>query len=507
MTTALLRGCDEFPDLIGRQAPEWVLRSEGADFLHGVRCVEFFEWAAKIRLFPWQVDEVMQANACKLDGRWTHSDQTIICSRQNGKSLIAEAVILYRLFVLGHKIVFTAQRWPTAQSIRNRLWARIKSNKKLTAQIVRNINSQGMAEIEIDSGAKVQFSTRSGDAGRGFDKVDLVIFDESYNLDDADIDALLPIQLKAEDPQTLYLSSPVNRETHTFGVKLSELRRRAHDDRPDGWAWSEYAAPEDADRAAVETWALANPSLREGPEVDAIRKLFNAMSEASFDVEILGRGLWFEPVAEIEEDPPAVPAEQLDKVMTAEHVKVSGAMLAIDASPDRSACSVSAGGRTPDGRVWGGLLWHGPLHVESVVAAVVKLCEQVDPIEVVVDLKSPAEVLLQKLIKAGIDEESIHSLTWPEVKSATSAFLSGVDDRSYVIAESQLLRDGFEAARLREDSEGGVAWKRTSGVICQVVATSTAMWAAGRYAPVKVDSRPAAELRTVRRARDRIKDF
>lgn len=507
MTTALQRGCDEFPGLIGRQEAEWSLRSEGVDDLHVIRCVEFFEWAARVRLFPWQIDELHQANVCRENGRWAHSDQTIICSRQNGKSLIAEAVILYRLFALGHKIVFTAQRWPTAQSIRNRLWARIKSNKKLTAKIVRNINSQGMAEIELDSGAKVQFSTRSGDAGRGFDKVDLVIFDEAYNLDDADIDALLPIQLKADDPQTMYLSSPVNRDTHTFGVKLSELRRRAHDDRPAGWAWSEYAAPEGLDRASQETWALANPSLREGPEVDAIRKLLNSMSEQSFEVEILGRGQWFEPVEEIEEDPPAVSSDALDKVMTAEHLRVSGSMLSIDASPDRSACSVSAGGRTPDGRVWGGLMWHGPLHVDSVVAAVVELCGRIDPTEIVVDPKSPAEVLLQKLIKAGIDEESIHRMSWAEVKSATSAFLSGVDDRSYVIAESQLLRDGFEVARLREDSEGGVAWKRASGVICQVVATSTAMWAAGRYAPVKVDNRPAAELRPVRRARDRIKDF
>ena len=291
--TVLQRGCSDFPGLIGRQEPEWALRSEGADFTHSERCVEMFEWATRTRMYPWQVEETWQANALDSAGRWTHSNVAIICPRQNGKSFIVEAVILYRLFELGHKIVFTAQRWPTAQSIRNRLWARIKSNKKLTARIVRNVNSQGSAEIELDSGAKVQFSTRSGDAGRGFDKINLVIFDEAYNLNEAEIDALLPIQAKAENPQTIYLSSPVNRDNHPFGVKLSDLRAKAHEVRPSRWAWSEYAAAPELDRGDVATWAAANPSLCEGGEVDTLRDLFEQMGEQSFDAEMLGRGLWF----------------------------------------------------------------------------------------------------------------------------------------------------------------------------------------------------------------------
>lgn len=484
MTTALHRGCDDFPDLIGRQEPEWSLRSESVDFLHGDRCVEFFEWAAKVRMFPWQADEVRQANACGADGRWTHKDHCIICARQNGKSFVVEAILLYRLFALGQQVVFTAQRWPTAQSIRNRLWGRIKSNKKLTARIVRNVNSQGMAEIELDSGAKVQFSTRSADSGRGFDKIDLVIFDESYNLDDADIDAMLPIQLKAGDPQTIYLSTPVNREIHSFGEKLSELRRRVHTDRPSGWAWSEYAAPEGADRDAVETWALANPSLRSGPEVDTIRKVHGSMSETSFDVEILGRGLWFEDRSA--EDDPVVSLTAWDELVDLEVRSAGQSCLAVECEPSRGG----------DGRVWSigaavdtetgthlQLGVHEAMSPAEVVDRVAQFVAGNDPVAVVMDAKSVArDLIADRLIKAGVEPEYV---TAPLVSATTNGFLQAVDDASITHDGDPDVRAGLEAAQLREIGDaGGVAWSRKSGgQVSHLIALSYALWGLDRFRP------------------------
>lgn len=484
MTTARLRGCDDFPGLIGRQEPQWSLRSEGADFLHGERCVEFFEWGAKTRAYPWQVDEIMQANVLGEDGRWTHKDVCVICPRQNGKSFFVEAVILYRLFVLGHQIVFTAQRWPTAQSIRNRLWRRIKSNKKLTARIKRNVNSQGMAEIELDSGAKVQFSTRSADSGRGFDKIDLVIFDEAYNLEDADIDAMLPIQLKADDPQTIYLSTPVNRETHSFGEKLSELRRKAHDNRPAGWAWSEYAAPDGADRDAVETWALANPSLREGPEVEAIRKLHQSMSELSFDVEILGLGSWFERADEAGEPP--VSMEAWGRLKDLEAVPAGQSCLAVECEPSRAESgrvwSIGAAVDTASGTHLQ-LGVHEPMSPADVVKRIVKIVKANDPVAVVMDSKSVARDLIgDRLIKAGVEPEFV---TAPLVSATTNGFLQAVDDKAITHDDDPHVRAGLEAAQLREIGEGGgVAWSRKAGgQTSHLIALSYALWGLNRFRP------------------------
>lgn len=506
--------------LIGRQLP--TLSSEAVgDTTRGDEAVEFARWCG-LTLYPWQEDLLRDMCRTNDEGVWAAREVVVSVARQNGKGEVLLARELAGIFLFGERLIFhSAHFLDTAVDAQRRLFEVIESHPDLMGWwdgevdgVPKASATNGKENIVFPNGAMVMFRTRTKKTGRGL-AVDLLVLDECFDLP-TEVYAALGKTIRArESAQAVFISSPVNRVEHAHGAIFS-AKRYAGIDGAEGVLFREWSMPEGADPFAQSSWEWSNPSLvtrGAGAQLSDIRadaasaKNSEVLRE-SFLVESLGVGNWCPRDGEdLDGDPPAVSSDVLDKVMTVEHLRVSGSMLSIDASPDRSACSVSAGGRTPDGRVWGGLMWHGPLHVDSVVAAVVELCGRIDPTEIVVDPKSPAEVLLQKLIKAGIDEESIHRMTWAEVKSATSAFLSGVDDRSYVLAESQLLRDGFEVARLREDSEGGVAWKRASGVICQVVATSTAMWAAGRYAPVKVDNRPAAELRPVRRARDRIKDF
>lgn len=112
--------CEGWPSLEGRQTPEVLIHRDG-DWGHGDKAIELARRFG-LRLMPWQEQQVRLALATDDEGRWVHQDVVLVCPRQNGKSLILEVVILYRLFVLHQKIIFTAQRWATAKSIRNRLW-------------------------------------------------------------------------------------------------------------------------------------------------------------------------------------------------------------------------------------------------------------------------------------------------------------------------------------------------------------------------------------------------
>ena len=196
---------------------------------------------------PWQREQVLLALAVDEDGNWLHSDVVLICPRQNGKSLILEIIVLYRMFVMNHQIVFTAQQWKTAKSLRNRLWKRIKSRAWASRRLVRNTASAGEAEMEVESGGKLQFSTRSNDFGRGFDEIDLLLLDEAYNLDSGELDAVAPIQLAAADPQTYYTSSAVNQSKHPKGEELSKVREVALSGDAEGMLFAEFAAPEGMD--------------------------------------------------------------------------------------------------------------------------------------------------------------------------------------------------------------------------------------------------------------------
>lgn len=495
---------EDFPGLSGKQTP-LNLREAPGDHSHGEKNITLARRCGVVPM-PWQCAEINAINAVDESGSWVHSDSVLIAARQNGKSLIVALIVIYRIFVLKQNVLFTAQRWETAKELWEHTWNIVRSRKFLMKLVESRTCSQGRGTIFLSNGGRVVFTTRSADAGRGLTKVDLLIFDESYNLTDAEIAALAFLSQAAPDPQVFYMSSAVHREfpQHQNGQVLSAMRAQALDewDEADPIYLSEYAAPQDLDPTSEETWRIANPSYGVISNEKKMRKIMRRMNtedgRTNFGVEALGWGLWFDSNEVDGEALPAVSQEQLDAVMTSERLVLRKSILALDASPDRASCSISVAG-VDGSRVAGGLLWHGPLRLDEVVRAVEELCARVDPVELVVDPKSPAEVVIQPLIDRGFDPESIHRMSWPDVKSSTAAFLAGIDANGLRIGESVILREGFESATLREDRDGGVAWDRQSGVICQVVSLSHAMWAVSRFEEVKVDHRRPAQVRTVRR--------
>lgn len=479
--------CDLFPGLTGKQSPRF-LREAPGDHTHGEKTVKL-AGRAGCKVMPWQANEICAINAVDENGRWVHSDAVLVCPRQNGKSMLVSLIVLYRVFVLHETVLFTAQQWSTAQQLWERTWELVRGRQFFRREVSRKGCSQGRGIIEEKGGGRVVFSTRSQDAGRGLTKIDLLIYDEAYNLTEAEMVALGFLSQAADDPQVFYMTTAVHRDfpQHQNGQVISGLRREMLDEwdpeRPK--YLSEYAAAEDLPPGSVEAWREANPSFGVISTEKKMREIYDRMNASAvlrvnFGIDGLGWGKWFEP-DDVDDFQPLFSPETLERVFTDAPVELRHTVLAIDATPDRQWCSIAAGGRRADGGVHGLVGYHGPLQIESATQAVLQAVEDADPVAILIDPKSAAWVLADGIRGAGFD---VTEMKYVHVKDAASKMLHGVDEGRWSFAPSEELEQALGVASLREDSEGGVRLTRTSGVISPLVAADFAMWGVDHYAPL-----------------------
>jgi hypothetical protein len=137
----------------------------------------------------------------------------------------------------------------TARKLAIRFQAMIKARPDLKKRLAAQPTlSQGQSLITLTSdvdgpGPEMLFCTRSGDTGKGLDKVDLVIYDEAYNLTEAEMTGPTLAQMAAQNPQTIYTSSAVFNKIHPNGSVLSGVRRNGLR-KAKGLYFAEYMAPE-----------------------------------------------------------------------------------------------------------------------------------------------------------------------------------------------------------------------------------------------------------------------
>lgn len=464
----------EWPKLTGRQTPDALLYTPGDPDL-GRRAAEMGRRSAsRIRALPWQswaLDRIMARNA---DGTWTHPECCLIVPRQSGKSTTLILRVLYGLFKLGENIVFSAHQWVTAKALWKRCWAIVKSTPWMFKRVVSHTCSQGRGTIELQSGAQVVFSTRSAHLARGLDCIDLEIYDEAYDLTEADMAALSPTKANARDPQTIYTSSAVNQDQHTNGHVLASVRRRGRDGVEIGLFFAEWMAPDGADRASVKTWALSNPSYgqiaTEKFLTAEFRKFATAAGRKSFDCEYLGRGDWPADGDEIE---PAVSEEVWDAM--AEHggktnVQVRGAIcISLDMNADRTLAGIGAATFTTNERIRIEIGYHGS--PARVLAVIVDLVDRWDPCALVINGSSPAAAFAPDLRKLGIEPELTSS---QQSAQAAGGFVDDSLAGRLSHADDDRVNTAVGTAEKRPMAGGAFGWEFTTAgaVIMQCVSLS-----------------------------------
>jgi hypothetical protein len=461
------------PRLAGRQQPADESAFDG-DETDGDRAAELGARLG-VRPFPWQWMALRKILSHRADGLWTHPDCLLVATRQSGKSLIIILRILFGLFVLNERIVYSAQRWVTAESVYRRLKAIIEARPSLQRRLAKDpTSSSSRAVIELRSGAIVALGVRSGDLGRGLDSIDLVVFDEAYNHTEEEVSALTGAQLASPNSQTIYTSTPPVWEKHPNCQVLADMRRLGQQRQADLY-FAEWGAPKDMARDDPETWRVASPSYGViQKERDVRRMLAKATTPAAralFDADVLGWGEWPPDESELG----AVISAQVWATMTNPAPELVGPIaLAVDRSPDRQVWAIAAAQRTTDGRIHIEIGPYDPASNADLVDKLVHIVTEWDPIALAIDQRSAAAVLTPYLIEAEIEP---HVTNASELAQSCGGFLDDAMAGRLSHSDQEILNDAVVAAVKRDLPGGGFAWAKTAGSsIAQLMAATLAHW-------------------------------
>lgn len=427
---------------------------------------------------------------------WTHRDVCIECTRQQGKTLLIVLLILFHMFVLRSKrIIYTAQRWSTAYDVFKRVVAvinRVPWLKNKLAEKPSKAGNRGVIKLvwkdddgNVISECEAEFGPRSQDFGRGYTEIDLLILDESYDLDPEEEGNLTGTQSAAKNPQTVYISTPPVQGAHPRCHLLAGLHRLGFSRAPDLY-YALYAAPEEMSRDNPEAWALAQPSYGVATNEREVRSKFQkaktARQRAIFDADYLGWGDY--PPDEDEIGSP-ISEQQWNDLLVEPVVQLVGPRgVAMDRTRDGKLWVLAAAQRTVDGRMFVEIGYSKSAPKGSVVAYAVSATAALNPVALVMDQKSAAAVIEQELIDAGI-EPTMTNMS--QLAIASRGLLDDALDGSLAHAGQAALADAVASASMRELPSGGFTWDESYGgaPVAHLKAATLARWALVEFGSIK----------------------
>jgi phage terminase large subunit-like protein len=243
--------------------------------------------SAGLHLDPWQQLVLRDGLAERADGLWAAFEVGLVVPRQCGKGSVLEALELASLFLPDPDgppplILHSAHEFKTSAEHFRRMRDLIDGSDHLRKRVRIVRTAAGSESIELHSGARLRFVTRTGGSGRGF-SADLIVVDEAYNLTPEAMAAMLPTMSARPNPQVWYTSSA----GMPASTQLARLRSRGIEGGG-RLAYFEWSAPDGADLDDPNVWAQANPALGVRIPVDFVAAEREAMPDEQFARERLG---------------------------------------------------------------------------------------------------------------------------------------------------------------------------------------------------------------------------
>jgi hypothetical protein len=468
---------DEQPDTpLGEQQPRisWIppCATPGGE--------EVLEAAALAGLFldPWQEYALLGALGERSDGKWAAKEAAVVCSRQNGKGGIIEAREIGGLFVLGEKmIIHSAHMYDTSMEAFRRLLNLIEDTPDYDKRVARVIRSHGEEGIELKTGQRIRFRTRTKGGGRGF-SCDCLILDEAMILPEAMHGALMPT-LAARDDETLsgtqvwYLGSAVDEDVHEQGAVFARIRERGMAGGDERLAFFEWSADPDLyerDPSNVAGWAQANPGLGIRISLEHVAVEQRSMDARTFATERLGIGHW--PAANEHSARVVNPdawAAAADEASFADGFTV----FAVEVTPDRERATIGVAAMREDElahlaveQSGAGVDWVAPACV-----ALQRLFRR--KTRFLVDARSAAGALIPDLKAAKID---VFEVGTAQCVQACGAFLDALRAGKFRYVSSPELDAAAAAITVRPLGDAW-AWERRSLIdVTPLTAASLALW-------------------------------
>jgi hypothetical protein len=348
--------------------------------------------------FDWWQDALGRVVLGKrADGKYAATVGGVVLSipRQVGKTYFVGALLIILCILFpGLKVVWTAHRTRTATNTfrslqgmvkRRRVWPHVES--------IRVAN--GEQEISFKNGSLIMFGAREQGFGRGFDELDVEVFDEAQILTEKALEDMVAATNQARHPHgalLFYMGTPPRPVDP--GEAFTLKRAKALSGKAEDMVYLECSADPDADPDDREQWSKANLSFPLRTPLESMLRLReNLPSDEAWKREALG--IWDAAVGK-----GVLPAPSWADAADERSRAVERLAIGVECGPDLTCAAVSLAGQRADGQ-WhfeldddqhtrgAGVGWLVP-HLEALVSANPQLRA------VMVDVAGPIAALLEK---------------------------------------------------------------------------------------------------------------
>lgn len=274
--------------------------------------------------------------------------------RQVGKTyFVATLLVILCILFPGLQVIWTAHHLRTSTKTFMTLRG-ICRRKKVAPHIALDgrgkpaiRTSNGEQEIVFRNGSKIMIGARGEGFGRGFDEIDVEVFDEAQILDTRSLEDMIAATNQARHPHgaLLFFMGTPPRPVDD-GEAFTHRREKAIGGKAGNAVWLELGADPESDPDDRSQWPVMNPSFPTRTPLESMLRLReNLGDDDSWNRE--GRGIWDPKHTHHVIDPQTWAAVADPSSMAVDRVT-----LAIDVAPDRSVAAVSLAGLRADD------LWH-----------------------------------------------------------------------------------------------------------------------------------------------------
>lgn len=246
-------------------------------------------------LMPWQRPVLYDLCARDEHDRPAYVTAGLSVPRQNGKNAILEAFELYVLAVCGWHVLHTAHRVKTTKKSFRRLvkYFTNKRHREL-CDLVESIRyTNGEEAIYLTNGGSIEFSARSRAGNRGFDDIQLVVWDEAQELTDDQMNAIMYTLSASSSGERMMVFTGTPPDDSAPGTVFTRNRRNALEGSPKRTLWLEWGITEPPPRGSsfedvLDLVYQANPSMGYVLDEEFTETEFENGDLLGFSVERLG---------------------------------------------------------------------------------------------------------------------------------------------------------------------------------------------------------------------------
>ena len=356
-------------------------------------------------------------------------------------------------------VVWTAHRTRTSDETFEKMKAMAMRPKVAGYVDGRPRSANGQQQIRFKNGSRILFGAREQGFGRGFDKIDVLVFDEAQILTESALSDMVPATNAAPNGLVLMMGTPPR--PRDPGEAFANRRDDGIAGDPDT-VYVEFSASRDAKIIDWDELAVANPSFPHRTSKTAVLRMQKLLgSDENFMREAYGiwddtskgaKAIKFPHWRRLTVDPSDAPREGRTAYAVRFSVDGQTAGLAVARRPA-----------------------NGPIHVEGV--AVYDMAEGIGPIvdflversrtatHIAIDGKAGADLLIQALRDAGVKNKRLIVKMTPDlVTSSCAELLQALTDMSLSHIGQPLLNRQVEIAAPRKiGNYGGFGWGAPDG--------------------------------------------